>query len=125
VVNERFQLAGIAKSDTTVGSVRGPGGETASVRVTRHQLLAYYDGARKVTTSIAVRAGIWYRSTIVIRPDGRTYDWTVTNAAGKAIARLKGIHWRQAAIPAVDTICVQSPEGRGGSILLDDTEVLR
>jgi hypothetical protein len=125
VVNERFQLAGIATSDTTVGSVRGPGGEAASVRVTRHQLLAYYDGARKVTTSIAVRTGLWYRSTIVIRPDGHTYDWTVTNPAGKAIARLKGIHWRQATIPAVDTICVQSPEGRGGSILLDDTEVLR
>ena len=124
-VTELFQLGGIGTSDTTVGSVRGPGGEAASVRVTRHHLLAYYDGTRKVTTAIALRTGVWYGSTVVIRLASHTYDWTVTNAAGRAIARVSGIHWRQAAIPAVDTLCTQAPDGRGASILLDDTEVLR
>jgi hypothetical protein len=124
-VAELFQITGIGTSDTTIGSVRGPGGEAASVRVTRHQLLAYYSGTRKVTTAVLIRAGVWYRSTIVIKPASHTYDWTVTNAAGKAIVRIAGIHWRQPAIPAVDTLCAQAPQGRGGSILLDDTEVLR
>jgi hypothetical protein len=124
-VTERFQLAGIGTSDATIGSVRGPGGEAASVRVTRHHLLAYYAGTRKVTTSIALRTGVWYGSTVVIRPAGHTYDWTVTNAAGRVVARISGIHWREASVPAVDTLCIQAPQGRGASILLDDTEVLR
>jgi len=124
-VTELFQVTGIGTSDTTIGSVRGPGGEAASVRVTRHQLLAYYSGARKVTTAALIRAGLWYRSTIVIKLASHTYDWTVANAAGKAIVRIAGSHWRQAAIPAVDTLCAQAPQGRAGSILLDDTEVLR
>ena len=124
-MTERFQLAGIAASDTTIGSVRGRGGEAASVRVTRNHLLAYYDGTRKVTMSIVLRSGIWYRSTIVLQLASHTYDWTVTTATGQAVARLTGVHWRDAGIQAVDTLCIQSPHGRGASILLDDTEVLR
>jgi hypothetical protein len=124
-VNELVSFDGVSTSDTTIGSIRGPGGEAASVRVTRHRLLAYYDGTRKVTTTIVVRPGVWYRSTIVIRPATHTYDWTVTNTAGRAVARISGIHWREATIPTLDTLCVQAPQDRGGSILLDDTEVLR
>ena len=124
-VTELFELTGVAKSDTVIGSIRGPHGEAAAVDVTRHQLLAYYDRATKVTTSIALRPGFWYRSTIVLRLASHTYDWTVANAAGRVIARVTGIHWREAATTALDTICVQAPKGRGGSIALDDVEVLR
>jgi hypothetical protein len=124
-VAELFQVGGGGPSDTTVGSIRGPGGETASVRVTRHQLLSYFDGTRKVTTTVAVRAGVWYRSTIIVRPETHTYDWTVANAAGKAIYRISRVHWRQAAVPAVDTFCAQAAQGRGSSVLIDDLEVLR
>ena len=75
--------------------------------------------------SIVLRSGIWYRSTIVLQLASHTYDWTVTTATGQAVARLTGVHWRDAGIQAVDTLCIQSPHGRGASILLDDTEVLR
>jgi hypothetical protein len=124
-ISALFQVGAGGPSDTTIGSVRGPGGETASVRITRHQLLAYYSGTRKVTTSVLIRPGVWYRSTIVIRPATHTYDWTLSNAAGKAIFRVARVHWRQAAVPALDTFCVQAAQGRGSSILLDDLEVLR
>lgn len=123
-VTELFKLTGVGKSDTVIGSIRGPGGEAAAVGVTRHEFLAYHNGARKVTTAVALRPGIWYRSTIVIKPASHTYDWTVTNAAGKAVTRITGIHWREAAT-ALGSLCVQSPKGRGGSIALDDVEVLR
>jgi hypothetical protein len=124
-VTETFELKGVGKSDTVIGSIRGPHGEAAAVGVTRHQRLTYYDGATKVTTSIAIRPGIWYRSTIALKPASHTYDWTVTDPAARAIARVTGIHWREAATPTLDRICVQAPKGRGGSILLDDMEVLR
>ncbi len=124
-ISALFQIGSVGPSDTTVGSVRGPGGETASVRVTRHRLLAYYDGVRKVTTTRAVAAGVWYRSTIVIRPDTHTFDWTLSSAAGKAIFRIARVHWRQPAVLALDTFCTQAAQGRGSSILLDDLEVLR
>ena len=124
-VFEVFRLAGTGTSDTTVGSIRGPGGEAVSVRVTKHRLLAYYRGQAKLTTTVVMRTGLWYRSTIVVRPATHTYDWIVADAAGRVIARITGIAWRQAAVPALDTVCAQAPQGRGGAILLDDVEVRR
>jgi hypothetical protein len=61
----------------------------------------------------------------VIRLATHTYDWIVADPTGRVIARIRDIHWRQAAIPAMDTVCAQAPQGRGAAILLDDVEVRR
>jgi hypothetical protein len=124
-VNEVFQLTAVGGSDTTVSSIRGPGGEAASIRVTRHGLLAFYNGQVKVTTALAVRPRLWYRVTIVTKPAAHTYDLVVANAAGRVVYRIAGVHWRTPAIPALDTFCAQSPQARGGAILIDDLEVRR
>ena len=120
-----FLVSAIGGSDTTVVSIRGPGGEAASVRVTRHGLLAFYNGQLKVTTTLLVRPGAWYRTTVVIRPATHAYDLAVANAAGRVIYRIAGVHWRTPAIPAMDTFCTQSPPARGAAVVLDDLEVLR
>ena len=125
VISELFQVRGVGGSDATIASIRGPGGEAAAVRVTRHRLFAYFNGAAKVTTTRAVTPGVWYRSTIVVHLADHTYDWTVATSSGRAIQTIRGVAWRIAAIPSIDKICVQSPEGRGAAILVDNLEVRR
>ena len=111
-------------SDATIGSVRGPGGEAASVRVTRHGLLAYYSGATKVTTTVPFRPAVWYRSTIVLNMRIKTYNWTLAPVGGRAVANIKGIHWRTAALPAVDSVCIQTAQNSPGqAIFLNDVIV--
>jgi hypothetical protein len=124
-VSEVFELTAVGGSDTPVSSIRGPGGEAASVRVTRHGLLAFYNGQIKVTTALAIRPGVWYRVMIVTKPASHTYDLAIVNAAGRLLYRTAGVHWRQAGIPALDTFCAQSPQARGGAILIDELEVRR
>jgi hypothetical protein len=124
-VNEAFELTAVGGSDTPVGSIRGPGGEAASIRVTRHGLLAFFNRQVKVTTALAIKPGLWYRVTIVTKPATHTYDLALANAAGRVLYRVAGVHWRQAAIPALDTFCAQSPQARGGAVLIDDLEVRR
>jgi hypothetical protein len=124
-VNETFELTAVGAADTPVSSIRGPGGEAASVRVTRHGLLAFFNGQVKVTTTVSIKPNLWYRVAIVTRPAAHTYDVTVANAAGRVLYRIVGVHWRQAAIPALDTFCAQSPQARGGAIAIDDLEVTR
>jgi hypothetical protein len=123
-VVELVRLNRAGGSDATIGSVRGPGGEAASVRVTRHGLLAYYSGATKITTTVPLRAAVWYRSTIVVNLRTKTYNWTLAPVGGRAVANIKGIHWRTAALPAVDSVCIQTAQNSPGqAIFLNDVVV--
>jgi hypothetical protein len=124
-VSEIFQLTAVGGSDTTVSSVRGPGGEAASIRVTRHDLFAFFNGQVKVTTALAIRPGQWYRLSIVTKPATHAYDLAVANAAGRVIYRIAGVRWRTPTIPALDSVCVESPQIRGGAVAIDDLEVRR
>jgi hypothetical protein len=114
-------LSGVGGADTTIASIRGPGGEAASVRVTRHGLLAYFDGATKVLTTTPLRKATWYLSTIVIDMTTQTYDWTLAPAGGKAILQVKGVHWRTATLAAVDSVCIQTAQDSPGqAVFLND-----
>jgi len=124
-VTSLVRIGGGPTSDTTIGSVRGPGGEAASLRVTSHSLLAYYAGATKVTTSTAVAGGAWYRMSITLHLAARTWDWSVATAAGSRIAGHAGVAWRQPEVTALDTVCGQSGERPGAVLVLDDLTVAR
>ena len=123
-VTELVRLNRVGGSDSTIGSIRGPGGEAASVRVTRHGLLAYYSGSAKVTTTVAFRAATWYRATIVINLRTKTYNVTLAPVGGRTVANVKGILWRTAALPAVDSVCIQTAQSSPGqAIFLNDVIV--
>jgi hypothetical protein len=123
-VTELVRLSRIGGSDSTIGSIRGRGGEAASVRVTRHNLLAYFNGAAKVTTTVPFRAGAWYRSTIIVNVRTRTYSWNLTPVGGRAVIAVKGLHWRTAALASVDSVCIQTaPSSPGQAIYLNDVIV--
>ena len=124
-ISSLVRLGRLGGSDATVASVRGPGGEAVSARVTRHGLLAYYRGALKITTVHGFRAGVWYRSTVVVHLATHTFDWTIAIPTGRSISTVRGIAWRDPAIPSVDTLCVQTPLGLGTSIVLDNVMVSR
>ena len=66
-VVELVRINAIGSSDATLLSVRGPGGEAVSIRVTRHGLVAYYLGGAKITTKVAFQPGRTYRLTATIR----------------------------------------------------------
>ena len=123
-VTELVRVSRIGGSDATIGAVRGPGGEAASVRVTRHSLLGYFNGATKVTTAIPFRAGVWYRSTIVVNLRTRTYSWSLAPVGGRAVINLKGLHWRTPALASVDSVCIQTAsKSPGQAIYLNDVLV--
>jgi hypothetical protein len=55
-----------------------------------------------------------------------TYEWTLATARGRIVAHLRSIHWRDPAVPAVDSVCVQTPQAsRGVFVLVDDVVVRR
>jgi hypothetical protein len=115
----------LGTSDTTIASVRGPGGEAASLRITRHGLLAWYAGTVKRTSTVAVGLGTWVRTHVSLDLVHHTWSWAVTTADGKAITRASGAAWRQADVPALDTFCVQPGEGAGAALTIDDLMVVR
>jgi hypothetical protein len=125
-VTELVRLSAIGGSDATLASVRGPTGEAVSVRVTRHGLLSYFNGLTKVVTTVTFRPGVWYRLTATVRLKTHTYDWTLATTSGTSVLRLSSIHWRVAAVPAIDSVCAQTPQSsRGVALFLDDVAVRR
>ncbi len=123
LVNALVRISAIGTSDIEIAAVRGPGGETASLRVTRHGLLAYFNGTAKITTTALVRRGTWYRVAIVVRFRTHTFDWSLATAGGQGIAHANGARWRDSTVAAVDSVCAQTPQTRGVAIFLDTVTV--
>jgi hypothetical protein len=124
-VSSLVRVDRLGTSDTTIASVRGPGGEAASLRITRHGLLAWYVGPVKRTSTVAVATGTWVRTRLSLDLIHHTWSWTVTTTEGKALARVSNAAWRQPDIPALDTVCVQPGEGAGSALTIDDVTVAR
>ena len=57
----RVRVSRLALDDATILSVRGSGGETASLRVTDQGVLAWFDGTTKIRSSVRIRPTVWYR----------------------------------------------------------------
>lgn len=104
----RARLSGIASEDATMLSVRGSGGEAASLRVTNKGVVGYFNGSKKVRTTIAFRPGTWYRLTATIDQAKQTYAIRLTTDGGKLIARAAGLRWRMATVESVRSICVET-----------------
>jgi hypothetical protein len=104
----RIRLSRIALDDATILSLRGSGGEAASVRVTNKGVLAWFDGGTKIRTTIPLRTGSWYRVSARIDQGRKRYDVRVTTDGGRVIARANGLRWRSSAVPSVRSVCVET-----------------
>jgi hypothetical protein len=107
-VQARVRLSGIASEDATILSVRGSGGEAASVRVTNDGVLAWFDGETKIRSTTGIAAATFYRVTARIDQSARTYDIRVTTDDETPIATVTGLKWRQPAVRTVSSVCVET-----------------
>ena len=107
-VRARVRLSRIGLEDATILSVRGSGGETASVRVTNKGVLGWFDRATKIRTTRPFRPRTWYRVTATIDQSKRTYAVRVTTDGGRLVARASGLRWRQPAVESVRSVCVET-----------------
>jgi hypothetical protein len=98
-------------SDATVASVRGPGGEIASIRFTKHGTIAYYAGSTKVTTTSVIRFGAWYRIAVTVALQPKRFAFSVAPLGGGAQLRLAGVPWRMNTVTGIDKVCVETPVG--------------
>ena len=108
-VRARIRLTRVALDDATILSVRGSGGETATIRVTNKQVLAWFDGATKVRSTATLPTGRFFIVTAIIDQANKTYDLRVTTDSGGAVASASGLDWRMSAVETVGSICIETP----------------
>ncbi len=110
-VRARVRVSRLGLEDATMLSVRGTGGEAASIRVTSLGQFAWFDGATKIRTAPRFRPGTWYRITVRIDQARRTYDLRVSTDGGTRIASATRLSWRMAAVKTVGSVCGQTSLG--------------
>ncbi len=108
-VRARIRLTRVALDDATILSVRGSGGETASIRVTNKQVLAWFDGATKIRSTATLPTGRFFIVTATIDQEHKTYDLRVTTDAGAAVASASALDWRMSAVETVRSVCIETP----------------
>ena len=107
-VRARVRLSRLGLEDATILSVRGSGGEAASIRVTDLGVLAWFDRSTKIRSTVRFRPGVWYRVTARIDQVKRTYDLRVTTDGGTRIAGAADLRWRMGAVRTVGSVCGQT-----------------
>jgi hypothetical protein len=118
-----FRLSSIGATDTEVMALRGPGGEIASARVTRHGLAAYYSGSAKVTTTVHVAAQTWYRLRMIVDLRTKRYSWRLDRVGGSVVLQTVSARWRQPKVTAAESVCLSTPE-KSPSSTIDLTTLL-
>ena len=107
-IRTRVRVSRRALDDATILSVRGSGGETASLRFTDQGVLAWFDRTTKIRSTVRIRPTVWYRVTALIDQKKRTYNLRVTSDGGKLIAAASGLRWRMPAVRTVGSVCVET-----------------
>ncbi|MFL5685441.1 MAG: hypothetical protein ACJ77D_05250 [Chloroflexota bacterium] len=102
------KLSRAALEDATILSVRGSGGESASIRVTSKSVFAWFNGSTKIRTTAPFRAGAWYRVRATIDQTRKTYSVRIDTGGGRLVARASGLRWRARAVPSVKSVCVET-----------------
>jgi hypothetical protein len=119
------RLGALATADATITSLRLQGDETALVRCGSGGTFAFYAGATLVRTAVAWKTGTWYRSVVRVDLARGTYDWQLgVDGSSAALVRVKGIAFRDPGATAVDSICVQTSDGRADLDLAVDRVVV-
>jgi len=102
------KLSKPALEDATILSVRGSGGESASVRVTTKSVFAYFNGSTKIRTTAVFRPGAWYRVRATIDQVRKTYSVRIDTGGGRLVTRASGLRWRARVVPSVKSVCVET-----------------
>jgi hypothetical protein len=106
----RINTTGI--NDTTLMSLRGSGGDLGSLRISKRGQFSYFDGTRKVESSVRYARSRWYTVTAVVQQQRRTYDLVVATDSGSVVLRRRGLHWRRSIVPSVREMCIETTSGQ-------------
>lgn len=100
--------------------VRGDAGEAASVRLREGQLV-YPDGDRRVASDRVLAPGRWYRSTLTLDVEARTYAIEVSDlVSGTTLLSEDGLAWRIAGSSSLNRACVEVPAEAGLDLYLNN-----
>ncbi len=126
LIRLRVRVSAFGKGDTPLLSVRGSGGESASVRFTDRRVFAWFDRTTKIRSTIAFRPKTWYRIAATIDQVKRTYAFSITTDAGRTVVKRSGLRWRMAAVRSVGAICIETARSTPGQIIdLAEVHVLK
>nr|MBA3303395.1 hypothetical protein [Acidimicrobiia bacterium] len=122
-VDVRLDVA--AAGGAVLTSVRGDQ-EVANIRLGSNGRFGYASGVERPATELRAANGAWYRSTVVVHLDRKTYDWQLRDrSTGLVLQTVAGAAWVDATSTMVERVCVKSPEGPGASLLFDNLKVRR
>ncbi len=107
-VRARVRLSRVGQSDALMLSVRGSGGEAASIRVTDLGVWAWFDGTVKVRPGTTVQPRTWYRITVRVDQAERTWDMQVTTDSGRPVVGASGLRWRAPEVTSVRSVCLET-----------------
>jgi hypothetical protein len=121
----RVRVNVLGTSDTAILSMRGSGGETASVRVTDEGEFAWYDRLTKVRSTAPFKLGAWYRVSVTVDSTTKTYALTIATDGGDPLVERSKVRWRHAVVPSVQGICLETTAGNAKQRLdLAEVQVL-
>ena len=107
-IEARVRTSALGTSDTALVSVRGVGGEAASVRVTDRGVLAWFDGATKIRSVTPLRPNTWYRITLTLDQAARSSALRVRTDGGTAVDGRRSLGWRMPAVQVVRSVCFET-----------------
>lgn len=109
------RLAAMGTADATLLGVRFHGEESVLVRFGQGGTFAWYAGATKVRSSVAWRAGTWYRATATLDLDRRTYDIKVSiDGESRGLVAASKVPFRDPATKTAGSVCAQTSSGKAG-----------
>lgn len=115
------RLTGSVGSSVEVASIRGAGRELVSVRLAPGGTADYFDAAQKFTVLGVHVPGAWYRSSVTIDIEARTYGWELSDlASGTPVLTVSSAAWLPAESTEIDRVCVEVSEESLASLQFDD-----
>ena len=124
-IEARVRTSVLGTSDTTLLSVRGNGGEAASIRATDRGVFAWFSRATKVRSTRIVKPGTWYRISLTIDQAAHTYDLRLAFDDGRPIIGRSDVPWRTPELEGVGSICLETAgASRAQTIDLAEVQVL-
>ncbi|MGZ9159676.1 MAG: hypothetical protein ACXW4T_00810 [Candidatus Limnocylindrales bacterium] len=125
-IEARVRTSVLGTSDTTLLSVRGNGGEAASIRATDRGVFAWFSRATKVRSTRKVTPGTWYRISLTIDQVAHTYDLRLAFDDDRPIIARSDVPWRTPELDAVGSICLETAgASRAQAIDLAEVQVLQ
>jgi hypothetical protein len=119
----RINVDAVGAADAVITSLRDGGAEAASVRFGQGGTFVYYSGATRVRTTVPTRLDAWYRSTLTVHFESKTYDWRLASDDGSELLEVDGVPFREAEAIQVSEVCVAT--STGGGVHFDDVRISR